>query len=117
MNLPRYRCHKVVQAVKIAQIYPDQRPTFKGRTCRGCFALNSACGNCERCDWETSHPGRPGATIVPEGPGVPSLRVEAAYLEKHKPVVGGYFVVYDDGYQSFSPAFAFEAGYERIIEV
>jgi hypothetical protein len=33
---------------------------------------------------------------------------------KHKPEVGGYYVVYKDGYRSFSPAEAFETGYEKI---
>jgi hypothetical protein len=33
--------------------------------------------------------------------------------EKHAHV-GGYFVVYDDGYTSYSPAAAFESGYSRI---
>lgn len=33
---------------------------------------------------------------------------------KHQPQVGGYYVVYDDGYQSFSPAKAFEEGYTRV---
>lgn len=33
---------------------------------------------------------------------------------KHKPQIGGYYVVYDDGYASYSPAAAFEAGYSRI---
>lgn len=27
-------------------------PAFKGATCRGSFVFGSACGNCERCDWE-----------------------------------------------------------------
>lgn len=44
----------------------------------------------------------------------PSFVVSAEYLAKHKPVVGGYFVVYVDGYESFSPATAFEEGYTRI---
>lgn len=26
--------------------------TFKRPTCKGSFVLASACGNCERCDWE-----------------------------------------------------------------
>lgn len=30
---------------------------------------------------------------------------------KHDPVEGGYLVIYEDGYMSFSPAAAFEAGY------
>lgn len=34
--------------------------------------------------------------------------------QKHKPQIGGYFVQYDDGYQSFSPAKAFEDGYTAI---
>jgi hypothetical protein len=34
--------------------------------------------------------------------------------EKHKPAIGGYYVVYDDGYQSFSPAKAFEDGYSKL---
>ena len=28
--------------------------------------------------------------------------------------VGGYYVVYEDGYKSFSPAEAFESGYKRV---
>ena len=33
---------------------------------------------------------------------------------KHQPTVGGYYVVYKDGYKSFSPADAFESGYTRV---
>ena len=33
---------------------------------------------------------------------------------KHTPHVGGYFVLYEDGYESFSPAKAFEEGYTRF---
>lgn len=36
------------------------------------------------------------------------------FVTKHKPEVGGYYVVYDDGYKSFSPAKAFEEGYTLI---
>ena len=36
------------------------------------------------------------------------------WLDKHNPAVGGYYVVYKDGYESFSPAQAFEEGYARI---
>ena len=34
--------------------------------------------------------------------------------ERHKPEVGGYFVQYEGGYTSYSPAEAFEGGYTKI---
>lgn len=40
--------------------------------------------------------------------------VSKEWLDKHQPAVGGYFVRYEDGYESFSPADAFEAGYTRV---
>ena len=36
------------------------------------------------------------------------------YFEKHKPYIGGYYVVYADGYKSFSPTEAFEEGYSLV---
>lgn len=36
------------------------------------------------------------------------------WLDKHNPAVGGYYVVYQDGYESYSPAEAFESGYTLI---
>ena len=38
----------------------------------------------------------------------------ADYVSKHNPHQGGYYVVYEDGYESFSPASAFEQGYRRL---
>lgn len=46
--------------------------------------------------------------------GFVGITVSDEYLAKHKPVAGGYYVVYKDGYKSFSPAEAFESGYTRI---
>lgn len=40
-----------------------------------------------------------------------SVYVSKTWLDKHNPQIGGYFVMYDDSYQSYSPAKAFEAGY------
>ena len=40
-----------------------------------------------------------------------SIIVDSAYVDKHHPRVGGYYVRYHDGYESWSPAKAFEAGY------
>ena len=31
--------------------------TFKGATCKGSYALGTACGTCEKCEWERSQPG------------------------------------------------------------
>ena len=36
------------------------------------------------------------------------------WKEKHNPQVGGYYVVYEDGYTSYSPASAFESGYTKV---
>lgn len=81
--MPRYKCHKEVSALKIAQIrQPD---------------LNE-----------------PGAMIVPVDGRFAPFKVDAQYMAKHSPTAGGYFVVYEDGYQSFSPAEAFESGYTEI---
>lgn len=83
-ELPRYRSHKTVWALKIrAVIPPTEGPAGMG--------------------W-----------IVPDDAGYGPIEVSAEYLQKHKPVPGGYYVVYKDGYQSFSPAAAFEDGYTRI---
>lgn len=40
--------------------------------------------------------------------------VNGDYVEKHEPKAGGYLVVYKDGYESWSPAEAFEEGYTLI---
>jgi hypothetical protein len=49
--------------------------------------------------------------IIPEEPGFTPIVVSREWVTKHKPVAGGYYVVYKDGYKSFSPAEAFEDGY------
>jgi hypothetical protein len=112
--LPLYSCHKEVRAIKIDAVVPETLPLFVEPTCRGCFLFKSACGHCERCAWELARPGGLGATIIAVEDGWAPIKVDGAYLAKHKPVAGGYFVVYKDGYLSFSPAEAFEEGYTRI---
>lgn len=44
------------------------------------------------------------------------IYVSYSFDEKHHPEAGGYYVVYEDGYQSFSPAGAFESGYSLVVE-
>lgn len=87
VELPRYKCHKEVRAVKIRN-----------------FKL-SILGAGE---------------IIADNPLYASLPVDQEYVSKHwrglseDDIIGGYYVVYDDGYKSFSPAKAFEEGYTLI---
>lgn len=37
-------------------------------------------------------------------------------FSRYTPVPGDFYVVYDDGYQSFSPRKAFVEGYQREVE-
>lgn len=41
-------------------------------------------------------------------------QITAEFMGRHGPEVGGYFVEYADGYQSYSPAKAFEEGYRAV---
>ena len=51
------------------------------------------------------------ATLTPEDITYAPFVVDRYYVKKHEPQAGGYYVVYKDGYQSFSPADVFENGY------
>lgn len=88
-EMPRYKCHKEVWALKIAKI--DYHGNFNSEGAGGL-----------------------GATIIPDDPRYAAFEVDNRYVMKHAPKVGGYYVVYDDGYKSFSPAKAFEDGYTKI---
>lgn len=90
-EMPKYKSHKTVWALKIRKIHLDHEDARKeGRETDG------------------------SATITPEETGYAPFKVDRDYLAKHKPTVGGYYVVYADGYKSFSPAKAFDDGYTRI---
>lgn len=52
-----------------------------------------------------------GNKIVPADEGYAAIETPDGFADKHKPQVGGYYVVYDDGYKSYSPAEAFDGGY------
>lgn len=106
----RYKCHKEVLAFKIGRIVQEQLPTWKRATCRGSFGFGSACGHCERCEWEIKHgPGMKTEILAALGQGY--VIADPEFMAKHKPEEGGYMVFYADGYISYSPAGAFEDGY------
>ena len=42
------------------------------------------------------------------------MPISDEWVKKFNPIVGGYFVIYEDGYTSFSPNKAFENGYTKI---
>jgi hypothetical protein len=83
-EMPRYKCHKEVHALKIEAIEDPNSATDGSRLLR--FVEYA---------------------YAPIGVG-------GDWIARHRPVVGGYYVVYDDGYASFSPAKAFEYGYTRL---
>lgn len=72
VDLPKFKCHKIVRAAKIIAI-----------------------DNGTRLD------------LMPHG----VVEAGPSWIREKKAEVGGYYVVYDDGYASYSPAKAFEEGY------
>ena len=49
--------------------------------------------------------------IIPENTEYPPFTMLTVWFTRHNPHAGGYYVEYQDGYKSFSPAGAFEKGY------
>ncbi len=82
-SLTAYRCYKTVWAMKIDKInhLSDKVDDDNGDR----YELVSSVGN----------------TVV----------VTSTYIQRYSPYSGGYYVMYTDGYESFSPAKAFEDGY------
>lgn len=92
IELPKYRCHKQVWALLIAAIQPKASPDPTGQSMAASY----------------------GAVIVPANDRYAPLEVSAEYVMKHNPEPGGYYVLYEDGYASYSPAAPFESGYSLI---
>lgn len=115
-EMPRYKCHKQVWALKIKSITKANPPTIEELE----KIINSEDDKPVDIlsDGSLSVAGQKeeivGAIIVPEDDGYAEFTVNREYMLKHNPQVGGYYVVYDDGYKSYSPAKAFEDGYTRI---
>jgi hypothetical protein len=91
-EMPKYVCHKEVHALKIERIEFD---TDKAK---------------EDGNRETDG----SAMIFPEEKAYAPFKVNHEYVRKHNPAAGGYYVVYADGYKSWSPSDAFEKEYSRL---
>jgi hypothetical protein len=87
-SLPEYRSHKIVNALKIVAI-DEQRPQVS--------------------DGQSAQAWHP-ATLRFEGDFEPA-QVDAEWMRSRRPQVGGYWVLYKDGYTSWSPAKQFDEGY------
>ena len=87
MEMPRYKSHKTVHALKIGEI--RQSPA------------------------DEVHPGG-SWEIVPAEKVFAPIIVTHDYVTKHSPQAGGYYVLYEDGYHSYSPAEPFEDGYTLL---
>lgn len=111
-QIPQYECHKKVRAFKIGRIDHESEKYTKP-VCKGSKALGTACGHCERCRHRNEF-GSEYYFLHPENPSIPPLRVPPEFMARATPLPGGYLVIYEDGYMSFSPAAAFESGYTLI---
>lgn len=88
-RLREYKCHKTVRAAEIVKV--EKHDTGTGTL--------------------TLLVGRQG-----DGEITVEIQVTSAYMQKHQPQEGGVYVLYKDGYESFSPAEAFEEGYSAIVD-
>lgn len=86
-EIPRYRCHKEVQALKIKEIHPGDS-----------YGPASV----------------PGLTLVFEDARFAPRFMSERWAGFHTVQEGGYLIIYKDGYESYSPAAAFEEGYTLI---
>lgn len=87
VELPQYKCHKVVRAAKITQITHNED------------------GSAWLVFGDLAKEGEFVGELVPDW-----------WMQKRSPHVGGYFVQYDDKYTSCSPGDAFEEGYTLLAK-
>ncbi len=87
--MKKYRSHKVVEAAKIVRVGDEERAVAPSG--ERALVLEGGSSVWVTGDWRNKHSDN-GAV----------------------PLVGGYFVRYADGYESWSPAEAFEEGYSDL---
>ena len=89
--MQKYKCHKEVEAFQVHEVRRFTR-------------LNDCSDPSEGEESWVELLGEPGDRAI----------VSDVYMSKHTVKLGGYYVRYADGYESFSPADAFEGGYTAI---
>lgn len=97
MAMPCYRSHKMVWALQIKEVIKHAHPD----------------PNYDDSVFEAS-PEFQGAHLFIVEEGFAPIPVTADWYRKHNPQAGGYYVMYKDGYTSYSPAQAFEEGYTLV---
>ena len=86
-ELPLWKSHKLVQGFKIEEIALEyEGEDIENGVLKGAYLTGQGC----------------------------LVFVSDLYLTRHNPQVGGYYVRYKDGYESWSPAEAFEDGNTRL---
>ena len=88
-GLPKYQSHKIVQAAMI-------------------IAIGNTSGGADQGLYVELKYGFEGKTFSYR------QKVSAEWFEKHDPQLGGFFVRYEDGYESYSPHNAFVTGYTAL---
>lgn len=63
---------------------------------------------------QINHAPDGGAALSPADTKLASVQVNADWVKKHNPQVGGFYVIYGDGYASYSPEQAFIDGYSLL---
>ena len=91
VHMPQYQCHKRVWALKIKDVALHPEIRMSGIVQHKAYVvITFVNGNFSPLNWDATFPG----------------------VSEPKP--GWYYVVYEDGYRSFSPGESFETGYTLV---
>lgn len=101
MEYPTYQSHKRVQGFQIGNIHAQEKGTADNT--REELRYIGGVLVAQKTEYVlTSVAGEYHAVVGDD------------YFMKHEPYIGGYFVKYENGHESFSPADAFEDGYTKV---